>query len=71
YPPTQIVAYCGSGVTASLGILAMEVAGLPGVALYPGSRIHSLHDPGYSATPGRPATSMARIPREAVTPEPQ
>lgn len=28
---------CGSGVTAAAGILAAEAAGIPGVALYPGS----------------------------------
>jgi thiosulfate/3-mercaptopyruvate sulfurtransferase len=28
---------CGSGVTACHNLLAMEVAGLPGAALYPGS----------------------------------
>jgi len=35
--PTQIAAYCGSGVTACQLILAMEIAGLPGAALYAGS----------------------------------
>jgi thiosulfate/3-mercaptopyruvate sulfurtransferase len=28
---------CGSGVTACHNLLAMEIAGLPGAALYPGS----------------------------------
>lgn len=32
-----VVAYCGSGVTACHDLLAMEVAGLAGGALYPGS----------------------------------
>lgn len=36
-PAAQIVNQCGSGVTACHNLLAMEVAGLPGAALYPGS----------------------------------
>lgn len=35
--PDQVVMYCGSGVTACQNLLAMEVAGLPGAKLYPGS----------------------------------
>ena len=33
----QVVAYCGSGVSACHHLLALEVAGLPGARLYPGS----------------------------------
>ena len=36
-PHTDVVNYCGSGVTACTNILAMEIAGLPGTRLYPGS----------------------------------
>jgi len=32
-----VVAYCGSGVTACLNLLALEVAGITDAALYPGS----------------------------------
>ena len=32
-----VVCYCGSGVTACHDILALEIAGLPGARLYPGS----------------------------------
>jgi thiosulfate/3-mercaptopyruvate sulfurtransferase len=35
--PTGIAHYCGSGVTACHNLLAMEVAGLSGSRLYPGS----------------------------------
>jgi thiosulfate/3-mercaptopyruvate sulfurtransferase len=35
--PNQVVAQCGSGVSACLNLLAMEIAGLPGARLYPGS----------------------------------
>jgi len=36
-PLDQVVHYCGSGVSACHNLLAMEVAGLPGTRLYPGS----------------------------------
>jgi thiosulfate/3-mercaptopyruvate sulfurtransferase len=35
--PTQSIAQCGSGVTACHNLLAMDIAGLTGAALYPGS----------------------------------
>jgi thiosulfate/3-mercaptopyruvate sulfurtransferase len=34
---TSVVSYCGSGVTACHNLLAMDVAGLRGARLYPGS----------------------------------
>jgi thiosulfate/3-mercaptopyruvate sulfurtransferase len=36
-PPNDVVAYCGSGVNACHTLLALEVAGLPGGRLFPGS----------------------------------
>jgi thiosulfate/3-mercaptopyruvate sulfurtransferase len=33
----EVIAYCGSGVTASVDLLAMEVAGIRGAKLYEGS----------------------------------
>lgn len=35
--PASAIMQCGSGVTACHNLLALEVAGLPGAALYPGS----------------------------------
>jgi thiosulfate/3-mercaptopyruvate sulfurtransferase len=46
--PAQVVHQCGSGVTACHNLLAMEVAGLSGSALYPGSWSE------WSADPARP-----------------
>jgi thiosulfate/3-mercaptopyruvate sulfurtransferase len=36
-PPSQVVHQCGSGITACHNLLAMEIAGLSGSKLYPGS----------------------------------
>ena len=47
-PPTEVVQQCGSGVTACHNLLAMEVAGLAGSVLYPGSWSE------WSADPSRP-----------------
>jgi len=43
---TSVVSQCGSGVTACHNLLAMEVAGLPGAALYPGSWSEWCAQPG-------------------------
>lgn len=44
-PPSELVAMCGSGVSACLNLLALEVAGLPGGKLYPGSWSEWIKDP--------------------------
>ena len=49
----DVVAYCGSGVSAAHLILALEVAGLPGVRLYPGSWSE------WSADPDRPVAGSS------------
>jgi len=43
--PAQVVHMCGSGVTACHNLLAMEIAGLHGSRLYPGSWSEWVRDP--------------------------
>src|SRR5215470_533307 len=54
--PQQAVSYCGSGVSACHNLLAMEVAGLRGARLYPGSWSE------WSADPSRPVASGEQRP---------
>jgi thiosulfate/3-mercaptopyruvate sulfurtransferase len=51
--PRQAIMQCGSGVTACHNLLALEVAGLPGAALYAGSWSE------WSADPARPVATGA------------
>jgi thiosulfate/3-mercaptopyruvate sulfurtransferase len=44
--PAELVSQCGSGVTACHNLLALEIAGLPGAALYPGSWSEWCAQPG-------------------------
>jgi thiosulfate/3-mercaptopyruvate sulfurtransferase len=45
HPGKQLCFMCGSGVTACHSLLAMELAGLPGALLYPGSWSEWISDP--------------------------
>ena len=49
--PQDAIMQCGSGVTACHNLLALEVAGMPGAALYPGSWSE------WSADPARPVAT--------------
>jgi len=51
--PDRVVLQCGSGVTACHNVLAMEIAGLHGAALYAGSWSE------WSADPSRPVATGA------------
>ncbi len=51
-PVTEVVAMCGSGVTACHNLLALEVAGLPGARLYGGSWSEWITDPAHPVARG-------------------
>ncbi len=57
--PAQTVFYCGSGVSAAANVLAMEVAGLSGAKLYPGSWSE------WSSDPNRPIATGDETPKPA------
>jgi thiosulfate/3-mercaptopyruvate sulfurtransferase len=50
--PQQAIMQCGSGVTACHNLLALEVAGMPGAALYPGSWSEWTADPKRAVATG-------------------
>jgi thiosulfate/3-mercaptopyruvate sulfurtransferase len=50
--PEQIVHSCGSGVTAAHNQFAMEIAGLSGSRLYPGSWSEWVADPSRPVATG-------------------
>lgn len=52
--PETVVHYCGSGVSAAHNLLAMEVAGLRGGRLYPGSWSEWCADPSRPVASGEP-----------------
>ncbi len=51
-PPWRVIHTCGSGVTACHNLLAMEIAGLPGSRLYPGSWSEWIRDPARPVATG-------------------
>ena len=50
--PQELIAMCGSGVTACHNLLALEVAGLPGASLYAGSWSEWIRDPARPVATG-------------------
>jgi thiosulfate/3-mercaptopyruvate sulfurtransferase len=50
--PGKAIMQCGSGVTACHNLLALEVAGMPGAALYPGSWSEWCADPARPVATG-------------------
>ena len=50
--PRRAIMQCGSGVTACHNLLALEVAGMPGAALYPGSWSEWSSDPARPVAKG-------------------
>jgi thiosulfate/3-mercaptopyruvate sulfurtransferase len=50
--PAKAIVQCGSGVTACHNLLALEVAGMPGAALYPGSWSEWCADPARPVATG-------------------
>jgi thiosulfate/3-mercaptopyruvate sulfurtransferase len=51
-PASEVVAMCGSGVTACHNLLALELAGMPGAKLYAGSWSEWIRDPARPVAKG-------------------
>jgi len=56
--PAQAIMQCGSGVTACHNLLALEIAGLPGAALYAGSWSEWIADPTHPVATGNDRDSL-------------
>jgi thiosulfate/3-mercaptopyruvate sulfurtransferase len=51
-PPENIIFYCGSGVTACYNHLALEIAGMHGAKIYPGSWSEWITNPAHEIAVG-------------------
>jgi thiosulfate/3-mercaptopyruvate sulfurtransferase len=72
-PPDALVTMCGSGVTACHNLLALEVAGLSGARLYPGSWSEWIRDPARPVArgPQSPGGMQGAQPARALDPKPR
>jgi thiosulfate/3-mercaptopyruvate sulfurtransferase len=66
----QVIAMCGSGVTACHNLLALEVAGLPGARLYAGSWSEWIRDPARPVARGPEAPAGAGAEAQAAAAPP-
>jgi thiosulfate/3-mercaptopyruvate sulfurtransferase len=65
-PGATIGAYCGSGVSAAVDVLALELAGYPGAALYVGSWSEWITDPSRAVATAEPEGAPGSpVPRSA------
>jgi thiosulfate/3-mercaptopyruvate sulfurtransferase len=65
--PGDVIAMCGSGVTACHNLLAMEIAGLSGAKLYAGSWSEWIRDPARPVELGGPADAARPVERGRPT----
>ena len=66
----EVIAMCGSGVTACHNLLALEVAGLPGARLYAGSWSEWIRDPARPVARGPEAPAGAGAAAQAAAAPP-
>src|SRR6184192_1934421 len=66
----EVIAMCGSGVTACHNLLALEVAGLPGARLYAGSWSEWIRDPARPVARGPEAPAGAGAEAQAAAAPP-
>jgi thiosulfate/3-mercaptopyruvate sulfurtransferase len=65
---SEVVAYCGSGVSACVNLLGLELAGLPGARLYPGSWSDWSTRPDAPIATGDETPGRAEAGQEPTTP---
>src|SRR5207302_9649438 len=66
----EVIAMCGSGVTACHNLLALGVAGLPGARLYAGPWSEGIRDPARPVARGPEAPAAAGAEAQAAAAPP-